>query len=188
MDIQSISPDIIYKAAAGDIQAFEEIYKSASSFVYNVALRTARNREDAQEITQEVFLKVFKSLQDFRFQSSFKTWVYRITVNTTLNVLKKAAYDRRRQFEYHENISSELLGQAEAAETSLEQRDQKVQVDKMLEALTPEYRICIVLREIQGLSYEEIAQTLKTNINTVRSRLKRAREMLLKRGGYNGLP
>jgi len=187
MDIQSISPDIIHKAASGDIQAFAEIYKGASSFVYNVALRTARNREDAQEITQEVFLKVFNSLRDFRFQSSFKTWLYRITVNTTLNVLKKTAYDRRRQFEYHENISAELPGQAEEAETSLEQREHKVQVDKMLETLNPEYRVCIILREIQGLSYEEIAQTLKTNINTVRSRLKRAREILLKRGGYNGL-
>lgn len=185
MDIQSISSVIIHKAAAGDIQAFEEIYKGASSFVYNVALRTARNREDAQEITQEVFLKVFKSLRDFRFQSSFKTWIYRITVNTTLNVLKKTAYDRRRQFEYHENISAELPGQAEAADTFLEQRDQKAQVDKLLEALSPEYRACIVLREIQGLRYDEIAQALKVNINTVRSRLKRAREMLLKRGGYN---
>jgi RNA polymerase sigma-70 factor, ECF subfamily len=185
MDIQSISPDIIHQAAAGDIQAFEEIYKGASSFVYNVALRTSRNREDAQEITQEVFLKVFKSLRDFRFQSSFKTWVYRITVNTTLNMLKKAAYDRRRQFEYHENISAELPGQAAAAETSLEQREQKAHVDKILEALSPEYRACIVLREIQGLPYDEIAQALKININTVRSRLKRAREILLKRGGYN---
>jgi RNA polymerase sigma-70 factor (ECF subfamily) len=185
MDIQSLSPDIIHKAAAGDIQAFEEIYKSASSFVYNVALRTARNREDAQEITQEVFLKVFKSLRDFRFQSSFKTWIYRITVNTALNVLKKAAHDRRRQFEYHENISAELSGQTGTAVTSSEQRDQQVQVGKMLDALNPEQRACIVLREIQGLRYNEIAQALKININTVRSRLKRAREMLLKRGGYH---
>lgn len=188
MDIQSLSPDIIHKAAAGDIQAFEEVYKTASSFVYNVALRDARNREDAQEITQEVFLKVFKSLRNFRFQSSFKTWLYRITVNTTLNVLKKTAYDRRRQFSYHENSTTGLPGPAEAVETSLEQRDQKVQVDKMLEALNPEYRTCIILRELQGLRYNEIAQTLKININTVRSRLKRAREILLKRGGYNGLP
>jgi RNA polymerase sigma-70 factor, ECF subfamily len=187
MDIQSISSDIIHKAAAGDIQAFAEIYRSASSFVYNVALRTARNREDAQEITQEVFLKVFKSLRDFRFQSSFKTWLYRITVNTTLNALKKAAQDRRRQFAYHENICAELPAQGEKMETFLEQREQKVQVDKMLETLNPEYRTCIVLREIQGLRYDEIAQALKININTVRSRPKRAREILLKRGGYNEL-
>ncbi|MDD5131750.1 MAG: sigma-70 family RNA polymerase sigma factor [bacterium] len=188
MDIQSISQDIIKKAVSGDIQAFEEIYRSASSFVYNIALRTARNREDAQEITQEVFLKVFKSLKDFRFQSSFKTWLYRITVNTTLNMLKKTAHDRRRQFAYHENICNELPLPTAGIETSLEQREQKAQVDKMLEALNPEYRTCIVLREMQGLRYDEIAQALKININTVRSRLKRAREILLKRGGYNELP
>ncbi len=185
MDIQSISPDIIHKSAAGDIQAFAEIYKSASSFVYNVALRTARNREDAQEITQEVFLKVFKNLRDFRFKSSFKTWLYRITVNTALNALKKAAHERRRQFAYHENISAELPTQAEAIETSLDHSGQKEQVNKMLETLNPEYRTCIVLREMQGLRYDEIAQVLQININTVRSRLKRAREMLLKRGGYH---
>ncbi len=188
MDIQSISPDIIHKAAAGDIQAFEEIYKSASSFVYNVALRTARNREDAQEITQEVFLKVFKSLQDFRFKSSFKTWVYRITVNTALNVIRKAGHDLSRQVEYNENMAIENVRPENTTDSIVETRDKEKKVHDLLAALTPEYRVCIVLREIQGLSYEEIAQTLKTNINTVRSRLKRAREILLKRGGYNGLP
>jgi RNA polymerase sigma-70 factor, ECF subfamily len=187
MDIKEISNDLLHQASQGDIQAFEEIYKYASSFVYSVALRTIRNREDAQEITQEVFLKVFKSISDFRSQSSFSTWLYRITVNTTLNMLKKAANERRRQFVYHENITAELPEQSETAETALKQRDQEEQVNIMLEALNPEYRTCIILREMQGLSYEEIARTLKININTVRSRLKRAREILLKRGGYNEL-
>lgn len=185
MDIQDISVDIIHKASAGDMSAFAEIYKSASSFVYNVALRTARNREDAQEITQEVFLKVFKSLSDFRFKSSFKTWLYRITVNTTLNLLKKSTQDRRRQFAYHENISAGMPAQAEVMDSSLDQLQRKEQVDKILGNLPPDYRTCIILREMQSLSYEEIAQVLKININTVRSRLKRARGMIIKRGGYH---
>lgn len=187
MDIKEISHDLLQQASQGDIQVFEEIYKYASSFVYSVALRTVRNREDAQEITQEVFLKVFKSLKDFKFQSSFKTWVYRITVNTALNVIKKAGHDLNRQVEYNENMIIENARPGNTIESIIETQDKEKKVHDLLAALTPEYRVCIVLREIQGLSYEEIAQTLKVNINTVRSRLKRAREILLKRGGYNGL-
>ena len=97
MDIKEISNDLLQQASQGDIQAFEEIYKITSSFVYSMALRTIRNREDAQEITQEVFLKIFKNLKDFKFRSSFKTWVYRITVNTALNFIKKAGHDRNRR-------------------------------------------------------------------------------------------
>lgn len=184
MDIQEISNDLLHQASQGNMQAFEEIYKIASSFVYSVALRTVRNREDAQEITQEVFLKVFKNLKDFKFKSSFKTWLYRITVNTTLNVIRKTEHDLSRQFEYNENMTIENAWPENATDSILDNQENEKKVNDLLAALTPEYRVCIVLREIQGLSYEEIAQTLKTNINTVRSRLKRAREILLKRGGY----
>lgn len=183
MDIQEISHDLLQQAAQGDIQAFEEIYKFASSFVYSVALRTVRNREDAQEITQEVFLKVFKNLKDYKFKSSFKTWIYRITVNTALNFIKKAGCDLSRQVEYNENMIIEDARPENTTDSILDNQENEKKVNDLLAALTPEYRVCIVLREIQGLSYEEIAQTLKTNINTVRSRLKRAREILLKRGG-----
>lgn len=187
MDTKEISNDLLRQAAQGDIQAFEEIYKFTSSFVYSVALRTVRNREDAQEITQEVFLKVFKNLKDFKFKSSFKTWIYRITVNTALNVIKKTGQDLRRQVAYNENMTIENTRPENATDGILAGRDNEKKVNDLLAVLAPEYRVCIVLREIQGLSYEEIAQTLKTNINTVRSRLKRARGILLKRGGYNEL-
>lgn len=183
--MKEISNDLLLQASQGDIPAFEEIYKITSSFVYSVALRTVRNREDAQEITQEVFLKVFKNLKDFKFRSSFKTWVYRITVNTALNFIKKAGHDLNRQTEYNENMMIENVQAENPAEILLDIQAQKKKVNDLLAALTPEYRVCIILREIQGLSYEEIAQALKTNINTVRSRLKRAREILLKRGSYN---
>ncbi len=184
MDIQEISHDLLRQAARGEMQAFEEVYKYASSFVYSVALRTVRNREDAQEITQEVFLKVFKNLKDFKFKSSFKTWLYRITVNTALNVIKKTGHDLRRQVAYNENMMIEDSRPENATDSILDNQDKEKKVHDLLAVLTLEYRVCIVLREIQGLSYEEIAQTLKTNINTVRSRLKRARAILLKRGGY----
>ncbi|MFH1239113.1 MAG: sigma-70 family RNA polymerase sigma factor [bacterium] len=184
MDIGDISRDLLLKAANGDVPAFEEIYKFASGFVYNVALRIAGNREDAQEIAQEVFLRIFKNLKDFKFKSSFKTWVYRITVNTALNIRKKALKDLSRQAEYNENIYYKKAIQDDSPEKIIDTKTNEEMVNNLLAVLNPRHRACIVLREMQGLSYEEIAQVLKININTVRSRLKRAREILLKRGGY----
>ena len=73
------------------MQAFEEVYKASSSFVYNVALRVVNNTEDAREVTQEVFLIIYNKLKSFRFESSFKTWVYRITANYAINFAKKAS-------------------------------------------------------------------------------------------------
>jgi RNA polymerase sigma-70 factor, ECF subfamily len=180
MDIREISNGLLLRAQDRDIGAFEEIYKLASGFVYNVALRIAQNTADAQEITEDVFLSVFKNLRDFKFKSSFKTWVYRITVNTALNKRKKTSNDLNRRAEYNENIYYENTKQ----DNTLDKITKEEIVNDLLSALNPQHRACIVLREMQGLSYQEIAQTLKININTVRSRLKRAREILLKRGGY----
>jgi RNA polymerase sigma-70 factor (ECF subfamily) len=84
-----ISREILIKAAQGGISEFEALYKAAAGFVYTVALRVTANEQDAQEVTQDVFLKIHKKLKDFRFRSSFKTWVYRITVNTALNTLRR---------------------------------------------------------------------------------------------------
>src|ERR1700733_12793154 len=87
--MEDISRDTLIKASQGDMQAFEEVYKTSSSFVYNVALRVVNNREDALEVSQEVFMIIYNKLKDFRFESSFKTWVYRITANHAINFAKK---------------------------------------------------------------------------------------------------
>lgn len=183
MDIRDVSPDLLRRITQGDKEAFAELYKAASGFIYNVAFRIAGNREDAQEVTQEVFLRIYKYLKSFRFQSSFKTWVYRITVNAAFTVRKKARAELNRQVEYKENILIGTAGQEPAAESDMERSLNEKKISDLLSTLNPEQRACMVLREIEGLSYAEIAQALKININTVRTRLKRAREALLKRGG-----
>ena len=173
--MEEISKEILIKASQGDMQAFEEVYKSSSSFVYNVAFRVVNNREDALEVAQEVYMIIHHKLKDFRFESSFKTWTYRITANYAINFAKKNA--RAKTVPFEESFGEGAI--LSDATTHLEQEDQKQLVEKLLGELNPDQRACVVLRDIQGLCYEEIAQALNININTVRSRLKRSREKLL---------
>jgi len=173
--MEDIAQDTLIKASQGDMKAFEDVYKASSSFVYNVALRVINNREDALEVAQEVFLIIHDKLKSFRFESSFKTWAYRITANTAINYAKKNARTKTVPFEesYGEGaVMSDV-------HTQMDQEHQEQLVEKLLAELNPDQRACVVLRDIQGLSYEEIAQTLDININTVRSRLKRSRAKLL---------
>lgn len=176
MEIHEISNELLRTAAQGDLNACEEIYKAASGFVYNVVLRIAQNPDDALETTQEAFIRIFKSLGEFKFKSSFKTWVYRIAVNTALNARKKTAHFRSRHTELDENLA---VGD-DPVKSNIDRASDEETVNRLLRALNPDQRACIVLREMQGLDYAEIARTLDININTVRSRLKRAREALLK--------
>jgi RNA polymerase sigma-70 factor, ECF subfamily len=180
MEISDISNELLKRASDGDIAACEEIFKAASGFVYNVAFRIVGGHEDAEEATQEVFIKVFSSLKSFRFQSSFKTWAYRIAVNTALNMRKKNSRDTGRCVQYDESIQTKSTIEMDPVQRNLDKKSNEKLVSNMLNKLNPDQRACMVLREMQGLSYEEIASVLKTNINTVRSRLKRAREILLK--------
>ncbi|MBF0571862.1 MAG: RNA polymerase sigma factor [Candidatus Omnitrophica bacterium] len=173
--MEDINKDILIRAAQGDIQAFEDVYKASSSFVYNVAFRVVNNREDALEVSQEVFMIIYHKLKNFRFESSFKTWVYRITANSAINFAKKNARKKTVPFE-------ECFGEGAVeseVKAHMDQEHQASLVENLLGELNADQRACVVLRDIQGLSYEEIAQALNININTVRSRLKRAREKFM---------
>ena len=179
-----IPEDVLNKSAAGDLQSFEVIYKEAAGFVYNVALRMVNNKEDAEEVTQEVFLLIYRKLKNFRFESSFKTWVYRVTVNCALNFVKKRSRGRDKNVPYDEQLSAgaEFLFAGRpggSAQKELDRRDQAQLIERLLGRIHPDQRACVVLRDLEGLSYQQIAQLLQININTVRSRLKRAREKLL---------
>ncbi|MBF0511193.1 MAG: RNA polymerase sigma factor [Candidatus Omnitrophica bacterium] len=173
--MEDIGQDILIKASQGEAQAFEEVYRLTSSFVYNVALRIVNNREDALEVAQEVFMTIYHKLKNFRFESSFKTWVYRITANTAINFAKKK--NRHKTVELEEFFKEGAVENEVRAKINRE--DAQARIETLLAALTQDQRACVTLRDIEGLSYEEIAQALNININTVRSRLKRSREKLL---------
>lgn len=167
----------ITRASKGDIEAFEEIYKEFSGLVFNVSLRITNNYEDAMEVSQEVFVSVYRKLSGFRFESSFKTWIYRITVNMAVNHAKKESRQREKILEFQKEPS--VNNRASNQEENINKEHREKLLNTMLEELTPEQRGYIVLKHIEGLSCREISDTLNVNINTVKTKLKRARETLM---------
>lgn len=178
--MQEIERELITRAGQGDAGAFREIYQKASGYVYTLAYRVVNTKHDAEEVTQDVFLKLYHSINSFKFEAAFKTWLYRITVNTALNHAKKRSRVTTREVEeIFEDPAT--VTQPDAAK-EVEAGETKGQLKLLLDQLNPDQRVCIVLREIEGLDYQGIASSLGININTVRSRLKRARETLMALG------
>ncbi len=175
--------DVIRRAQENDIAAFEEIYRHYAGMVYRVALRMTRRVEDAEEVTQEVFVAVHRHLKTFAGNAQLKTWIYRIAVNCSLNALKKGK--RTMEVAWDEGFDPEDPKQD--VRGSVEKEDQQVKIASLLEELNTDQKMCLVLRAQEGLSYEDIAKALNININTVRSRLKRARETLMALGKRGGL-
>jgi len=144
------------------------------SFVYNVAYRVLNDHQDSQEITQDVFLTVHKKLKSFRFNSSFTTWLYRITINQAINLYRKNKKHKANTYSLNDSIQT-----VQPLKLS-KQSDNEFLVKAMLKALNKDQRACVILRDIEKMSYQQISETLKININTVRSRLNRARAALVK--------
>lgn len=182
--MQPLPKELLIEASEGDVGAFEKIYVAAVDYVYTIAVKITGNRADAEEVAQDVFLKTFRELKNFRFESSFTTWLYRVTVNSALNALRKSARRRSRQVEFDDGIA--VADERNATREAIEKEGNEASVRSMLEELNPDQRACIVLREIEGMRYGEIAEALRVNINTVRSRLRRARETLCARAQERG--
>lgn len=181
---------LIEKAKSGDICAFEELILCHEKIVYNIALRTLANAEDAKDISQEVWIKVYKSIQKFDGKSSFSTWVYRITMNTCIDQMRK------KKGKETESLEEELEAQdnkmkkqfSDIAPSPEEQCLKKETADEILDALnelSQEHKTMITLRDLEGFSYTEITEITGFSLGTVKSRLSRARgqlkNLLLKR-------
>jgi len=174
--MRDIPRDIIEAAANGDVSAFEEIYRNFSSAVYTLALGVTQDRQDAEEAAQDVFIKVFRNLKKFGFRSSLWTWIYRITMNTAMNFYNRRARQISR-FSSYEETGEDATPAAEGGPGKDAAKSEAAEhVAAILKTLNPEQRACLVLREIEGLDYRQIADALAIPLNTVRSRLKRARE------------
>ena len=178
--MQELPRETVLLAQKGEIAAFEAIYKIASGFVCTVAFKIVHSKGLAEEVTQEVFIKLFNSLGSFQFNSSFKTWLYRITINTAINAYRKQAKEKKRYLDFDEAMRS--FGDNSCGREEIELRDRKRFLAGFLKKLTFEQRTTLILKEIAGLKYHEIGKIMHCNINTVRSRLTRARRALLALG------
>ena len=156
---------IVRKVLGGDANAFETLVLEYEKNVYNIALRMTGNSEDAADMTQEAFIKAYNSLQSFRGDSKFSVWLYRIVSNVCLDFLRSK--NRR--------PTVSLSVEDDDGEDAQLTRDS---VRRGLDSLPPDYRQILLLREIQGLSYDEIAQALSLEVGTVKSRIFRARKRL----------
>ena len=159
---------LVKRAKQGDMHAFEELIIQHEKIVYNVALRMMNHSEDAKDISQEVFLKAYRNIGNFDERSQFSTWIYRITANTCIDEMRKRK--GRQSFSLEEELESE--------EGSMQREEQKSEILQALESLSPEHKVAVILRDIKGLSYEEIAEILELTLGTVKSRISRGRNQL----------
>jgi RNA polymerase sigma-70 factor, ECF subfamily len=174
---------LIQRCAAGEQSACAELVASHERMVFQLALHLLGDRDEALDLSQEVFLRVFRTLQSFRGQSALRTWIYRIAINQARN--RQRWWRRRRradqvQLEHHVLDHGELRqpGDADAPDRALARKEMAVRLWAALDALPFDQRTVIVLREIDGLSYDEIADSLSVAVGTVKSRLTRARQTL----------
>ena len=170
---------ILERAKRGDAAAFEALVRENEKTVYLLALRQLGNREDAEDAAQEVFLKAFTGLGSFRGESKISVWLYRITCNVCTDVLRRRKESVSLSAETEEGEAELALPDERFDPVALtERKDLREQVGAALEKLPEDARRILLLREIGGQSYEEIAQTLELDIGTVKSRIFRARKKL----------
>lgn len=166
--------ELIRDAQNGNTDAFEKLIGEHEKRIYNIALRMTGSRDDALDMAQEAMLKMYQNIRSFQGNSAFSTWVYRITVNVCLDELRK----RKRK----SALSLENVFEISDTDFSVEDLAEKSQKDKIVQEaimkLEPNFRTVILLRDIQGFSYEETAQILKANMGTIKSRICRARKQL----------
>ena len=180
---------LIARLRARDLTAFEELVAHFERPVYALCLRLLGDAEEARDAAQETFLKVYRGLSGFRAESGLKTWIYRIAINQAMN---QQRWWRRRhrdetvslelsRGENDTTLGSMLPGNSVSPEAQAIANEREQRIMRALKEIKQEYRIALILREIEELSYEEIAETLTVSIGTVKSRIARGREELRRR-------
>lgn len=174
---------LIARAQAGDEDAFGEVVKAHHPKVYAVVYRMVQNAEDAKELAQIAWVKAWQRLGSFEGQSKFSTWMYRLAVNTAMDFIRSRA--RQKETVYLDDVTDgeavhrDALRSVQAAPEDEMHRDEiRTAFHQALEKLTPEHRQALMLREVEGLAYKEIAEIMKCRMGTVMSRIFYARRQI----------
>lgn len=176
--------ELVNRAKAGDQNAFEQLVLDNQNKVYSLAFRMVNDREEAADLAQEAFLKVWQGLPSFQGESSFSTWVYRLTTNLCIDYIRKQK--RRQGIEPVASLDDLESGIGEPVDWEqdphrhVERGELHVALARALQVLPDHHRQILVMRELSGLSYQEIGQALELDLGTVKSRIARARKGLQK--------
>jgi RNA polymerase sigma-70 factor (ECF subfamily) len=175
--------ELLKRAKAGDVAAFEELVEGYQKKLFSLAYRIVGNPEDAADMVQEALIRIFRSIAKFKEQSSFSTWIYRITTNVCLDELRKRK--NKKEFSLDQEIHGEdgdmkrqIRSDEMLPDDLAEQEELRDIVNNAINSLPEDQRIVISLRDIQGLTYSEISQVLNCPEGTVKSRINRARNAL----------
>jgi len=170
--------------------SFEQVFDRYQAMVFNLICRILGDREEALDVSQEVFLSVYRKLPRFRWESSLKTWIYRIAVNRAANKHRwwnrirrrgTVSLDEQMAADNRRSLADELAAPGRSAEAALLDREIRVSIERALLRLPVAQRVVVVMRDVEGLSYEEIADALQVSLGTVKSRIARGREELKRR-------
>ncbi|KUG03883.1 rna polymerase sigma factor rpoe [hydrocarbon metagenome] len=173
--------DLILRSMLGENQAFEELVVEYQSKVYTLCFRYMGNEEDAYDMAQETFIKAFRSLPSFQGKSRFGTWLYRVATNICLDEIRRrkrrvSTVSMHQQLETEDSeMEKEIADVRPTVEALYEQKELSLYIQTVLDQMKPEHRTVIILRDMMGLSYEEIGEVLNCSTGTVKSRLSRAR-------------
>ena len=174
---------LIQAIQTGDMAAFDELVLKHKDRLFNLVYWFLGDYQDANDCAQETFIKVFKSIKKFRFESAFSTWLYRIAINTCKNRIKSSEYRWKKKTVSLEisngskngNPCSEIANGSPTPVMALEKKEKMMRIQKAINLLPEEQNQVVVLRDIQGLSYQDISDITGLNLGTVKSRLARAR-------------
>ena len=177
--------DLVKRCQDGDSEAFDELVTRYRTRIFGMIYNMVHNEQDAWDLAQDSFVKAWKSIKRFRGQSSFYTWIYRIVMNVTIDWLRKKQV-KGAGSEFNDTIqlkeidpASKTVPRADALPyQQMEQAEIRSEIDKAIAQLSPEHRAVILMKEIEGMQYHEIAEALECSIGTVMSRLFYARKRL----------
>lgn len=178
----NIESQLVEKSMDGDLDAFEELVLLFDKKVYNYCLRMTNNRNDAEDLAQEVFLKVYKNLKNFRKDSKFSTWIYRIAYNTCVDNYRKKRFKLLplNKIIDEEQQEIDIPSPGPLPEEQVISNEKYSLIKECIAQLKPRYKSAIILRDIHNYSYREIAEILDVPIGTVKSDINRGRALLRK--------